>query len=72
MENMVQASDAMPVGPPEYRGWKRHKGLEGDEKCRRKRKSCVADEKNRKDLPGATYLCCCKQQNFEMGVASGS
>lgn len=32
MENVAQASDAMPVGPPEYRGWEGHKGPEGDEK----------------------------------------
>jgi hypothetical protein len=60
--DMVKALDAMPVGPPEYRGWQRHRGPEGDEERRSKKLSCIAEEKNNKDLPGATYLCCCEQQ----------
>jgi hypothetical protein len=66
---MVKALDAMPVGPPEYRGWQRHRGPEGDEERRSKKLSCIAEGENSKDLPGATYLCCCERQIFEMGVA---
>jgi hypothetical protein len=62
MEKVAQASGAMQVEPPECQGWKRHKGLEGDEKRRSKKRSCLADVKSNEDLPRATYLCCEKHK----------